>query len=121
MCWEQWILESVRVAFDPTRVSYYLLYYPAVPIGFMEQSDILPLAPTRLKKRQVEVIAMMVADERVVGPPKAKVARLKKSMMIVDAKTSTQSWSWHFEQAFIGIGCPITSSMIGYAVVGDRK
>ena len=52
----------------------------------MEQSDMVPLAPTRLKKKQGEAIATMVTDDLVVGPPKAKVGRPKKNMMTIDAK-----------------------------------
>ena len=40
----------------------YLAYYLVVPIGFTEQRDMVLLAPTLWKKRQVEVIATINGD-----------------------------------------------------------
>ena len=54
----------------------------------MEQSDVVLLAPTHSKKRQVEAISTMVSSDPIVGPPKATMGCLKKNMMIVDAKSS---------------------------------
>ena len=68
----------------------YLAYYTAIPIGFTEHSDPVPLAPTRSKKKHVEAIATMVNNGPTVGPPKTKVGLLKMNMMIVDAKSSSQ-------------------------------
>ena len=65
----------------------YLAYCPTTPIRFREQSYLVPLAPTRSKKRYVEAIAMMVTIDITIGPPKAKVGRPK---MIVDAKSPGQ-------------------------------
>ena len=53
----------------------YLAFYPAVPIGFTEHSDLVLLSPTRLKRRHVEAIVMMVTGDLVVGPLKAKGGR----------------------------------------------
>lgn len=70
--------------------SEYMAYYRAVPIGFTEQSNLVLLKPTCSKKIQIEAITMMVIDDLVVVPPKVKVGRPKKNMMIVDVKSFGQ-------------------------------
>ena len=90
MLWEQRILEFIRVVFYPTWVSP---YYLAILIGFSEQNDLAPLAQTPLYKRQVEAVATMMTNNPVVGPPKAKVGRPKKNMLM--PKVPAISWLWH--------------------------
>ena len=91
------------------------------PTGFTKQGDMVLLAPTRLKERQVEVIAPMVTRGPNVGPPDAKVGRPKNNMIIVDAKSSSHKSIMAFLHCVCRHGLLRNLLDDLFVVVSDRK